>query len=41
MKTTKGDRITDYYASIIPTWSKEVLDETLVQNDGQHPASIP
>jgi len=35
-KDAKGDRLTDFYASIIPTWSKEVLDETVVNNDGQH-----
>jgi hypothetical protein len=40
IKTTKGDRITDFYASIIPTWCKEVLDETAVNNDGQHPALL-
>ncbi len=40
VKTAKGDRITDFYASIIPTWCKEVLDETVVNNDGQHPALL-
>jgi hypothetical protein len=40
VKTPKGDRITDYYASIIPTWSKEVLDETAVNNDGRHPSLL-
>ena len=40
VKTAKGDRLTDFYASIIPTWSKEVLDETVVNNDGQHPALL-
>jgi hypothetical protein len=40
VKTAKGDRITDFYASIIPTWSKEVLDETAVNNDGLHPALL-
>jgi hypothetical protein len=40
VKTAKGERITDFYASIIPTWSKEVLDETVVNNDGQHPALL-
>jgi len=40
IKTAKGDRITDFYASIIPTWSKEVLDETVVNNDSRHPALL-
>jgi beta-galactosidase len=40
VKTAKGNRITDFYASIIPTWCKEVLDETVVNNDGQHPALL-
>ena len=40
VKTAKGDRVTDYYASIIPTWCKEVLDETVVNNDGLHPAVL-
>jgi beta-galactosidase len=40
IKTAKGDRITDFYASIIPTWCKEVLDETVVNNDGQHPSVL-
>lgn len=40
IKTAKGDRITDFYAAIIPTWCKEVLDETVVNNDGQHPAVL-
>ena len=40
IKTAKGDRITDFYASIIPTWCKGVLDETVVNNDGQHPALL-
>lgn len=38
--TSKGERITDFYASIIPTWCKEVLDETPVKNDGRHPALL-
>lgn len=40
VKTAKGERITDYYASIIPTWCKEVLDETVVNNDGRHPSVL-
>lgn len=40
VKTSKGERITDFYASIIPTWCKEVLDETVVKNDGQHPSLL-
>jgi len=38
--TPKGERITDFYAVIIPTWCKEVLDETPVQSDGRHPAIL-
>ena len=40
VKTSKGERITDFYASIIPTWCKEVLDETVVNNDGLHPSLL-
>ena len=40
VKTPKGDRITDFYASIIPTWCKEVLDETEIKNDGRHPSLL-
>jgi len=40
LKTSKGDRITDFYASIIPTWCKEVLDETVVKTDGQRPTLL-
>ena len=39
-RTPKGERITDFYALIIPTWCKEVLDETPVQSDGRHPAIL-
>ncbi len=38
--TTKGVRITDFYASIIPTWCKEVLDETPVNSDRKHPTIL-
>ncbi len=38
--TTKGARITDFYASIIPTWCKEVLDETPVNSDRKHPTVL-
>jgi hypothetical protein len=36
----KGRRITDFYASIIPTWCKEVLDETPVESDLKHPTIL-
>lgn len=39
-ETEKGTRVTDFYASIIPTWLKEVLDETPVDNDGKHPSLL-
>jgi beta-galactosidase len=39
-ETAKGKRVTDFYASIIPTWLKEVLDETPVNNDGKHPSLL-
>lgn len=38
--TAKGRRVTDFYASIIPTWLKEVLDETPVNNDSKHPSLL-
>jgi len=33
----KGTRDTDFYASIIPTWMKEILDETPLKTDHKHP----
>jgi hypothetical protein len=39
-ETAKGRRVTDFYASIMPTWLKEVLDETPVNNDGKHPSLL-
>ena len=35
--TDKGTRITDFYASIHPQWSKEVLEEADMESDGKHP----
>jgi hypothetical protein len=39
-RTPKGERLTDFYAVIVPTWCKEVLDETPVPGDGRHPAIL-
>ncbi len=39
-ETKKGKRDTDFYASIIPTWMKEVLDETPIQTDLRHPTIL-
>lgn len=36
-KTALGDRRSDFYAVIIPTWMKEVLNETPIVTDGLHP----
>ena len=36
-KTAKGDRMSDFYAVVIPTWMKEVLNETPIMTDGLHP----
>lgn len=38
--TSKGKRQTDFYASIIPTWMKEVLDETPIITDRRHPTIL-
>ncbi len=38
--TAKGKRDTDFYASIIPTWMKEVLDETPIVTDHRHPTIL-
>ncbi len=39
-ETQKGKRDTDFYASIIPTWMKEVLDETPIITDRKHPTIL-
>ncbi len=39
-ETAKGKRDTDFYASIIPTWMKEVLDETSILTDRRHPTIL-
>ena len=39
-ETKKGKRDTDFYASIIPTWLKEVLDETPIITDRRHPTIL-
>jgi beta-galactosidase len=36
-RTAKGDRMSDFYAVVIPTWMKEVLNETPVVTDGLRP----
>jgi hypothetical protein len=36
-KTAKGDRMSDFYAVVIPTWMKEVLNETPILTDGLRP----
>jgi hypothetical protein len=36
-KTPLGNRMSDFYAVIIPTWMKEVLNETPIKTDGLHP----
>ncbi len=36
-KTKMGDRMSDFYAVVIPTWMKEVLNETPIKTDGLHP----
>ncbi len=38
--TQKGKRDTEFYASIIPTWMKEVLDETPINTDRKHPTML-
>ncbi|MFH1743607.1 MAG: sugar-binding domain-containing protein [bacterium] len=38
--TSKGKRETDFYAHIIPTWMKEVLDETPINTDRKHPVLL-
>jgi len=38
--TKKGKRDTDFYASIIPTWMKEILDETAIHTDRKHPTIL-
>lgn len=40
VKTGMGNRVTDFYASIIPTWCKEVLDETPIKTDLKHPTIL-
>ena len=35
--TAKGRRDTDFYASVHPKWIKEVLDETAMNTDREHP----
>ncbi len=39
-ETKKGRRDTDFYASIIGTWSKEVLEEAPVGTDRKHPTLL-
>lgn len=39
-QTDKGQRDTDFYASICPTWMKKVLDETPVATDRKHPTIL-
>ncbi len=36
-KTAKGNRMSDFYAVVIPTWKKEVLNETPILTDGLRP----
>jgi hypothetical protein len=36
-RTAKGDRMSDFYAVVVPTWMKEVLNETPIVTDGLHP----
>ena len=36
-KSKLGERVSDFYAVVIPTWSKQVLDETPIQTDGLRP----
>jgi hypothetical protein len=38
--TKKGKRDTDFYASIIGTWSKKALDEAPVSTDRKHPTIL-
>jgi len=38
--TKKGKRITDFYATVIGTWSKRALDEAPVQTDRNHPTIL-
>jgi len=38
--TPKGKRHTDFYATVIPTWMKEVLDETPIKTDRRHPTVL-
>ena len=39
-QTPHGDRITDFYTSMIPTWCKRALDETPLDSDGKHPSML-
>jgi len=39
-KTTKGERITDFYATYVKGACRDVFDERPIQNDGWHPALL-
>jgi beta-galactosidase/beta-glucuronidase len=39
-ETPRGRRVTDFYATVMPAWMKEVLDETAVRSDGRHPTLL-
>ena len=40
VQTKKGNRDTDFYASIHPDWVKEVFEETDMKSDGQRPVML-
>lgn len=39
-QTPRGERITDFYAQVIPTWCKDALDEPAIPSDGRHPTIL-
>lgn len=39
-QTPRGERITDFYAQVIPTWCKDALDEPPIPSDGKHPTLL-
>ncbi len=39
-QTPRGQRVTDFYAQVIPTWCKDALDEPAMPSDGKHPTTL-
>lgn len=38
--TDKGQRVTDFYATVHPKWMKEILDESDMPSDDRHPTIL-